>query len=277
MVDTPRPRVDEAPGVDSTTPPSRPAPTIDIDRAPQVDRPEPERPTPAPTPAPSTDDGSGPPTVEPTRVEGPGIKPPVTDDGSAEAPAPSPSPSTEAPSPSTQTPAPTPEPEPEAETVSPEKAKQAREYFREAIAAHRKRNLDSAAQLYEKAIAADPRLVEAMVNLAGLRVLQRDYVAAEIYYRQAVGVDPSRTTALFGLGRVQLIRGNSADAHGTLGRLLSLNPRDAAAWVLYGDASWGVGNKDEALKAWQTAADRAPDGPIKTAAGQRLAKYGASD
>jgi Tfp pilus assembly protein PilF len=266
-VETPRPRVAEGPSVTPSPTPARTTEPIQIDRAPKVQPPATEKPTPGPTP--SAEGPVGPKPVETTRVEGPGLKPPVTDDDAE--PAPAPAPSTE--------PAPAPEPTvtPPVDTAEEKRKQRARSLFREAIAAHRKRNLDTAAKLYEQAIAADPALIEAMVNLAGLRMLQNDYVAAEIYYRQAVGVAPKRTTALFGLGRVQLIRGNAADAHGTLGRLLTINPKDAAAWVLYGDASWGIGNKDEALQAWQTAADRAPEGPIKNAAGQRLAKYGGAE
>ncbi|MCG3179924.1 MAG: Beta-barrel assembly-enhancing protease [Phycisphaerae bacterium] len=160
--------------------------------------------------------------------------------------------------------------------VTADKLAEAQSLYQQALAAHRKGDLNGAAALYDKALAADPKLVEAAVNLGGIRLLQKDLIGAEIYYRQAVGADPKRTTALFGLGRVLLLDGKAADATAALRSLLALTPDDAAAWVLFGDASWSTGNKTGALTAWKKASDLTASGPIHQAAQSRLATYGGS-
>jgi cytochrome c-type biogenesis protein CcmH/NrfG len=116
----------------------------------------------------------------------------------------------------------------------------------------------------------------AMVNLAGLRFLAKDYLAAEMLYRQALGVDAQRTSALFGLGRVELLQGKHDAARVTLGKLLHGSPKDAPAWICFGDACWGGGDKQAALQSWTQAAKLTGSGPIHDAAQQRLNQYGGS-
>ncbi len=167
-----------------------------------------------------------------------------------------------------------PAPAPVSTGPSAEQVARGQDLFRQAVAQQAQGNFNKAADFYHQAIKANPQMVQAHVNLAGLKFLQKDYVAAEIYYRQALGVDAKRTSALFGLGRVQLLRGNAEEAQTTLGRLLAADPNDAAGWVLYGDAAVGSGSTAEAVKAWRKAADLTGSGPIHDAAQKRISTYG---
>ena len=161
--------------------------------------------------------------------------------------------------------------------IDADKLAAAQKAFRDGLAAAFAANDRSrAAACYKDAIDNDPEMIEAYINLAGIQTLAQEYDKAELNYQRAVNLQPEHAKALFGLGSVQLLRKNPQIARETLGKLLRIRSSDAAAWVLYGDASLAVRENTSAISAWKEAIRLAPGTAIAKLAQDRLTRYGAT-
>jgi predicted negative regulator of RcsB-dependent stress response len=149
----------------------------------------------------------------------------------------------------------------------------AQKAFKDGLAAFVANDRPRAAACYKDAIDNDPEMVEAYINLAGIQTLGQEYDKAELNYQRAVNIQPEHSKALFGLGSVQLLRKNPQMARETLGKLLRIRS-DAAAWVLYGDASLAIRNHTSAVSAWKEAIRLAPGTALAKLAQDRLTRYG---
>lgn len=127
---------------------------------------------------------------------------------------------------------------------------------------------------FREALSNDPEMVDALINLAGIQMLNKDYPAAEVNYQKAVLLDGNQAKALFGLGSVQLLQKKVGPAQGTLEKLLRVDSNNAAAWLLYGDASLSVRENAKAVAAWKEAARLSPSTNIGKTAQDRLVRYG---
>jgi len=72
---------------------------------------------------------------------------------------------------------------------------------------------------------------------------------AEHLYRQILGIDPNIFPALYLLGVLRLELSDSAQAVELIGRALTINAKDPAAWMHYGLALLGQARFEESLKA----------------------------
>jgi tetratricopeptide (TPR) repeat protein len=108
--------------------------------------------------------------------------------------------------------------------------------------------LDEAVKSYEIALALDPQLTAAMVNIGTIYFSARHLDKAEKYYRMAVTSNPRYALALFNLGNINDERSNFDEALKYYLAALEVDPR-------YADAHYNVAllyqGRGEALKAMQ--------------------------
>ena len=89
--------------------------------------------------------------------------------------------------------------------------------------------LEEALERHKRAIAMDPKLVDAYVNLISLYGrLQRDSEAEQAYH-QAIALDPNRTDAYYNFGVFCFERQRLSDAEKAFEAAVRLNPRHAEA------------------------------------------------
>lgn len=97
------------------------------------------------------------------------------------------------------------------------------------VLAQRSRQTDSAMQWYEKALAAAPAYVPALVNRAILNTQNLEHAAAEQDLVRALTYDPQNVEALVALGIAQRRQGNITGARASLSKAIDLRPDDAHA------------------------------------------------
>ena len=61
-------------------------------------------------------------------------------------------------------------------------------------------NLDDAQKIFERAVNADPRSVEAHMKLGGLQLSRNDFSGSIQTYQHVIGLDPKNVRAWMGLG-----------------------------------------------------------------------------
>lgn len=164
---------------------------------------------------------------------------------------------------------------------------------RQAIREHRSGRLDSAADLYARALAIDPADPDALHLLGALHLQRGEPIAAVPFAAKAVLVEPATTHAYNNLGLIMkgagefagaarcymqatLISPRFAEGHSNLGVVLKaegqtalaiehyrlaldLDPSLGEAWNNLGNALQELGELEDAVDAYLTAADRMPD------------------
>jgi len=113
---------------------------------------------------------------------------------------------------------------------------------------------EDAAREFRKALAAQPRSVEARVNLGSVLALSGDRAGAAEQLRDALRLDPSNVTAHFNLG--SLLPPDEARPH--LEAVVSARPDDAEARRLLAQALRDGGHLPEALEQYGKAIALAP-------------------
>lgn len=164
---------------------------------------------------------------------------------------------------------------------------------RQAVREHRGGRLDSAADLYERALSSDPADPDALHLLGALHLQRGDAMAAVPYAAKAVLVEPALAHAYNNLGLIlkgagqavaaarcylqaTLVSPKFAEAHSNLGvvlkaegqaalavrhyrRALDLDPSLGEAWNNLGNVLQELGELEDAVEAYLSAADRMPD------------------
>lgn len=164
---------------------------------------------------------------------------------------------------------------------------------RQGVREHRSGRLDAAADLYGRALVADPLDADALHLLGALNLQRGDPAAAVPYAARAVLVEPALVNAYNNLGLIlkgagqpaaaarcylqaSLIAPNFAEVHSNLGVVLKaegqvalaiqhyrialdLDPSLGEAWNNLGNALQDLGELEEAVQAYLAAADRLPD------------------
>jgi tetratricopeptide (TPR) repeat protein len=124
------------------------------------------------------------------------------------------------------------------------------------------RRWDAAAEQYRKAVAADPRHVDASNALGVALARQGDLDGAEAQLRRAVALDPARADVRSNLGYVLLLAGRPADAVGELRAAVTMDGSNALARSHLREARQRAGDSvaaDAAGAAHSAALVSAPD------------------
>ena len=135
---------------------------------------------------------------------------------------------------------------------------------------------EQAAQAYRNAIALDPTMAAAMVNLGTIHFTARSFETAEKYYRQALEASPKYALAHFNIGNLFDERGDRANALSHYLTAIELEPD-------YGDAHYNLallyqtsGQVMKAMRHWRTYLKIDPVGPWAEIARRELDKLYAS-
>jgi tetratricopeptide (TPR) repeat protein len=121
-------------------------------------------------------------------------------------------------------------------------------------------SLDAAAARYRQALAADPDLVPALINLGNAHYTRGQMVEAQALYERAVGLAPEYFEAHFNLGNVLHDIGRLEDACLSYRDALAVNPRCAEAHFYLAVTLEKLGRSGEARAHWRAYQDIAPDG-----------------
>lgn len=122
------------------------------------------------------------------------------------------------------------------------------------------RSPQQAQALLRKAVAADSRNVEALVQLGNLYTRDKAYAEAIAAYRKAVGLDPQRSDALFNLGFILANTGMYESAEEMLVRVVRLKP-DYVDKALFNLAvvQQKIGKREESLASLEAAVAIRPE------------------
>jgi predicted O-linked N-acetylglucosamine transferase (SPINDLY family) len=115
-----------------------------------------------------------------------------------------------------------------------------------------------AMESWRRALALDPRLVEALVNLAVAVAARGDRAEAARLYEDALAVEPGSMLALNNLAILRLLDGRAPEAIALCERALT-HTRDAGTLSTLGTALRREGRLTDALAAFEEAARLEPD------------------
>ena len=138
----------------------------------------------------------------------------------------------------------------------------AEEYFRAAslLDDGDPRKQDEAAAAYRKALALDPYLVAALINLANIHYSHDELVEAQALYERAIAIEPDFFEAHFNLGNIYHDLGRFAEAQACYREALRLNPYYADAHFYLAVSFEKMGLSDDARPHWRAYQQLAPEG-----------------
>jgi len=122
----------------------------------------------------------------------------------------------------------------------------------------RQGKLAEAAAEHEKALAIDPQLIRAHINLISLYGRLRQFEKAEAHYRAAVGLDPNSVESHYNYGVLLMHQGKYAQAEGPLHRTLQIDPNHPEAHFNLGDSLQRQGKLRAAAEEFRKAAQNRP-------------------
>lgn len=128
-----------------------------------------------------------------------------------------------------------------------------------------------AVEAYRAALEVDGSDAAAGVNLANALFRQGRTESAQQQYERCLRLHPDRPSALFGLAQSQISLDQPSLARETLKRLLAQDDRDWQGWLLYGNVSAELGDRDEAFRGWQRAANDVS--PVRSLALEQLRRH----
>ncbi|MFB3853415.1 MAG: tetratricopeptide repeat protein [Vicinamibacterales bacterium] len=119
---------------------------------------------------------------------------------------------------------------------------------------------EAAAEGYRKALALDPCLVPALINLGNLYYAADRLAEAQALYERAAAVDDEVFEAPFNLGNVHHDQGRFEEARACYLRAVSLDPAYADARFYLAVTLEKLGRSDEAKPHWRAYQQLAPTG-----------------
>jgi len=119
---------------------------------------------------------------------------------------------------------------------------------------------EEAAQAYRRALAEDPNLVAALINLANIRYARNELAEAQALYERAILLDPTYFEAHFNLGNIHHDHSRYLDAEVCYREALALNPDYADAHFYLAVTLEKMGRSGEARQHWRDYQDLAPQG-----------------
>jgi TolA-binding protein len=132
-----------------------------------------------------------------------------------------------------------------------------------------------AAARLEDALNIAPDDVDLLVAHGGVLYRTGRHAEAKERFQSTLKTRPDHPGAIEGLALVAVTQRRYPEARAHLRHLLDLNPESAKTWLRYGDIEHKLGNRDEALKAWQQVlAMRVADRNVRDGARVRLKYFG---
>lgn len=119
---------------------------------------------------------------------------------------------------------------------------------------------EAAMTAYRRALALDPTMTAALVNLANIHYAQDQIVEAEALYEKALAIEPTCFEAHFNLGNVCHDTGRLERAARCYGQALTLDPSYADAHFYLAVTLEKLGRSAEARPHWQAYQKLAPGG-----------------
>jgi predicted negative regulator of RcsB-dependent stress response len=130
---------------------------------------------------------------------------------------------------------------------------EARRAYAMATLARIQDNWKGAEEQLARATVLDPDYGAAWSDLGGVYLHDGRWEPAVDAYRYAVALLPQSTNARLGLARAQAGRGDLDAANASLQTLVTQDPADGDAWVLYGKTLWKAGDHAKARQCWLKA------------------------
>jgi len=112
---------------------------------------------------------------------------------------------------------------------------------------------EQAARAFRKALDYDPKRVSARVNLANALFRMNQFHQAQAEYERCLQENRHQESALFGLAQAQIRLQQYDKAQQTLANLLEEDQRDWQAWLMHGNVSAQLGQREAAVTSWQRA------------------------
>jgi tetratricopeptide (TPR) repeat protein len=149
--------------------------------------------------------------------------------------------------------------------MSPEERKKAeaknaaiRGAFEAGVKLSNENKYDEAIAKFNEVVAAVPKCVECLTNIASLQLAKKDYEAAEGTYKKALEVNPSSAEAYNGLANIynaQKKFEQAAEASAQAAKLGAAAPGGASASTVFnqGVIAWNASRIDDAKKAFEEA------------------------
>jgi tetratricopeptide (TPR) repeat protein len=117
-----------------------------------------------------------------------------------------------------------------------------------------------AAAKYRKALALDPYLVAALINLANIHYSRDELIEAQALYEQAIGIEPDYFEAHFNLGNIHHDLSRFPEAQACYREALRLNPTYADAHFYLAVTFEKMGLSHDAKPHWTAYRQLAPKG-----------------
>jgi len=132
------------------------------------------------------------------------------------------------------------------------------------LALQRQGDVPGAIIEYEAAVAVNPALGSAHVNLIALYAQQRDWPNARAHYEAALKTGTALAEAHYNFGACLAMQGKKDEAANAYRKALDVNPQYASAWSGLGQLAEIDGRFAEAEASYRKAAEQSPaDPPIR--------------
>ena len=119
---------------------------------------------------------------------------------------------------------------------------------------------DKAASAYRKALASDPHLVPAIINLANIHYASDELIEAQALYEHAIAIDPDVFEGHFNLGNIHHDLGRFAEAEAYYRRALAISPGYPEVHLYLAVVLEKADRPADARIHWQSYRNLRPDG-----------------
>jgi Tfp pilus assembly protein PilF len=140
-----------------------------------------------------------------------------------------------------------------AATAAPAPTGDAQGYATRAQALAKSGKTEEALAEFDKAIAIDPHLADALYNRGLLYQRERQHQLAVADFTSAHGLTPQRAEPLLARALSYLAMDKNAEAVGDLDEAVQADPQNALAWTTRGQAYERAGDKDKAKASYSRA------------------------
>lgn len=139
--------------------------------------------------------------------------------------------------------------------TSLDREKKAKQCFQRGNLYSQRLEWEQAANAFRKVLEYDPKIVSARVNLANALFRMGKLQQAQTEYVRCLQGNHQQESALFGLAQTQIRMQQYDKAQQTLANLLEQDHRDWQAWLMHGNVSAQLGQRQAAVTSWQQASN----------------------